>query len=598
MLSTRAGQGSALQAPRGAKTKTAVRALPSLSGLLKAVNQRLTGRSKQLQAADPVTETIIRTEEAGADAFSTGGRASASSSAAAAAGLPAGRSKGGRGRSSIRMEVRVVDSISKVPQHEWDAVVRTCSGGEVNPTLLWSFLHAMEESGSACPRTGWLPQHVIVRELPGEEADSDSEPAAAAAATATAAAAAGVDSERQASGASASTSASLGAPGAAASRGRLLGCVPMYLKGHSYGEYVFDSSWADFASRLGLRYYPKLQAAVPFTPVTGSRLLVAGELGLGERAAVVRALGRALISMADQSDISGVHLTFTTGEEWAALAELGFKQRLGLQFHWDNPGYESFDAFLADLKQSKRKSIRQERKSIEKAGLAVHRLRGGELTAAHWDRFYEFYLSTVDRKWGNAYLTRDFFQQLGATMPDQVLLVAATDAGVAVPSPGAAPEAQSLVAAALNLVGSHALFGRNWGVADGRDVKNLHFELCYYQALDEAIQRRLPRVEAGAQGEHKLQRGYLPSLTYSCHYIRDPRLGAAVDKFLSRERGQIEYALQVMSLTASPYKQERTMESLVRKVNAYSSLSSSSSSSDSLDEELAAAALAAELRGN
>ncbi|KAG2423935.1 hypothetical protein HXX76_014876 [Chlamydomonas incerta] len=496
----------------------------------------------------------------------------------------------------MRLEVRVVDSITKVPQHEWDGVVHTCSGGEVNPTLLWSFLHAMEESGSACPRTGWLPQHVIVRELPGD-GDSASSSAAPGAATP-----AGVDSERQASGAGTSTSDSRGdhrpGAGAAAARGRLLGCVPMYLKGHSYGEYVFDSSWADFASRLGMRYYPKLQAAVPFTPVTGSRLLVAGDLEAGERAAVVRALGRALISMADQTDISGVHLTFTTGEEWAALAELGFKQRLGLQFHWDNPGYESFDAFLADLKQSKRKNIRQERKSIEKAGLAVHRLRGGELTAAHWDRFYEFYLSTVDRKWGNAYLTRDFFQRLGDTMPDQVLLVAATDAGAAAPSPSAAPEADSLVAAALNLVGSHALFGRNWGVAEGRDVKNLHFELCYYQALDEAIQRRLPRVEAGAQGEHKLQRGYLPSLTYSCHYIRDPRLGAAVDSFLSRERGQIEYALQVMSLTASPYKQERTMEALVRKVNAYSSLSSSSSSSDSLDEELAAAAMAAELRGS
>lgn len=430
----------------------------------------------------------------------------------------------------------MVDSISRVPQAEWDALACSSGGGEVNPFLLWAFLHALEESGSAAPRAGWQAQHLVARDP---------------------------------------------------SSGRLLGAVPLYLKAHSYGEYVFDSAWAQAADMMGVRYYPKLQAAVPFTPVTGPRLLVSGALAGGSRRAVVRALGRALVSLADSSGLSGVHVTFCGAEEWGVLAELGFQQRLGIQFHWDNPGYGSFEDFLADLRQSKRKSIRQERKSIPKAGLAVHRLRGEALRPAHWDRFYEFYLSTVDRKWGNAYLTRDFFHRLGEQLPDRVLLVAATEAEHA-PSPSSpspsAPPACSLVAGALNLVGSHALYGRNWGCAEGREVRHLHFELCYYQALEEAISRGLPRVEAGAQGEHKLQRGYLPAFTYSCHYLSDPSLSGAVQRFLGRERAQVEYTMQLMSLEASPYRAQRTASALVARLQAHAS-ASSTDSTDSMDAD-------------
>ncbi|GLC38704.1 hypothetical protein PLESTB_000592600 [Pleodorina starrii] len=495
---------------------------------------------------------------------SISGISGGSSSSSSPGGDGSGGSGGGytalasvRARGPLRLEVRVVDSISKVPRAEWDSVVSSCGSGELNPFLLWSFLHALEESGSAAPRTGWLPQHILVRQL--------DEP--------------GADGESGSGAASPSPSPS----------SRLVGCVPMYLKGHSYGEYVFDSSWADFASMMGSRYYPKLQAAVPFTPVTGPRLMVSSCLPPADREAVVRALGRTLIDMTESLGVSGVHLTFTTAQEWAVLGELGFKQRLGIQFHWDNNGYDTFEDFLGELKQSKRKSIRQERKSLERAGLSVRRLPGSCLGPGHWDRFHDFYLSTVDRKWGNAYLTREFFHRLGEELADRVLLVVASESDDGAPSPSPSspppPPPGQLVAAALNLVGSHALFGRHWGQAEGRDVRNLHFELCYYQALEEAISRRLPRVEAGAQGEHKLQRGYLPSFTYSCHYLRDPRLGSAVDRFLQRERGQIEYTLQMMSVASSPYKKERTLESLLSKLQAYRSLSSASSGSSWEEEE-------------
>ncbi|KXZ42831.1 hypothetical protein GPECTOR_115g325 [Gonium pectorale] len=414
-------------------------------------------------------------------ATGTAGGAAGASVSGSVVGLP---TEGRPAKPSLRLEVRVISSISQVPREEWDAVVSNSADGELNPFLLWSFLNALEESGSAARETGWLPQHVLVREVPAGE-----QPGSASAA-------------EQASGSGSGSASGSGS-------GRLVGCVPMYLKGHSYGEYVFDSSWAQYAQMLGVRYYPKLQAAVPFTPVTGPRLVVSAALAPGgERDAVVRALGRALVDMADSLGVSGLHLTFTTASEWAALAELGFKQRLGIQFHWENAGYGSFDDFLADLKQSKRKSIRQERKSVGRAGLAVHRLPGSALGPAHWDRFHDFYLSTVDRKWGNAYLTREFFQRLGEAMPERATCEA----------------------------GHRGVGGR-----------------------------------APAPWARRCRSG--------CHYIRDPRLGAVVDQFLRRERGQIEYTLQMMSFNGSPYKRERTVEALVSKLRAYGSLSSSSSAS-------------------
>ncbi|WIA34378.1 hypothetical protein OEZ86_012714 [Tetradesmus obliquus] len=419
---------------------------------------------------------------------------------------------------TLQLKVQVLRSIDQVTAGEWDALV--AAQAEVNPFLKWAFLHALEASKSAVPEEGWGPQHVTVRD---------------------------------------------------AASGVLLGACPLYLKGHSYGEYVFDSSWANYSHMMGKRYYPKLQACVPFTPVTGNRLLVQpGQLA----ATVLKALAQTLLTITDEMGVSSLHVTFPTGEEWAALGALGFQQRRGIQYHWENRGYSSFEDFLADLKQSKRKSIRQERKSIAKQGLTVRRLPGSEVTAGQWDTFHSFYQATVDKKWGSAYLTREFWHMLGSELGSEVMLVVAEQQG-------------DTVAAALNLVGSHCVYGRNWGSVGGREFKNLHFEVCYYQAIEEAIARGLPRVEAGAQGEHKLQRGYLPNFTYSAHYMTDPTTRAAVAKFLDREEQQLAYTWQALTLEGSPFKQDKTVEYLVDKMSSYSSLSSLSSLSSSDEADAA-----------
>ncbi|EFN55029.1 hypothetical protein CHLNCDRAFT_48894 [Chlorella variabilis] len=390
-----------------------------------------------------------------------------------------------------------------VSKEEWDACAT--AGGEVNPFLLHDFLHALEASGSAVKEEGWLPQHVLVR-----RGDS----------------------------------------------GELLGCCPMYLKGHSYGEYVFDSSWANAYHRMmGQNYYPKLLVGVPFTPVPGQRLLVKA----GPHADAVRgALADTLKQVADQFGVSSLHINFATQEEWGELgAKHGYLQRTGLQYHcsFDDAGDER--SFLMSLRQSKRKSIRQERKKAAQEGLRFLRLTGADIQPRHWDAFHRFYLNTTDRKWGSAYLTRDFFSQLGERMGYRVLLVLAETAD------GAAGHGRP-IAGALNLIGSHALFGRNWGCLLGDRIPNLHFELCYYQAcggggpgvaLEFAIERGLQRVEAGAQGEHKLQRGYVPSLTHSLHYLPDPGFAGVVDRYLQQERAEMEYTLRMLRCEASPYKQ-------------------------------------------
>ncbi|KAK9837165.1 hypothetical protein WJX81_007626 [Elliptochloris bilobata] len=367
----------------------------------------------------------------------------------------------------------LIASIEQVSEEEWDACATQGGHGETNPFVLHSFLHALEASRSAVKEEGWLPQHVLLQD----------------------------------------------------DLGRLLACCPLYLKSHSQGEYVFDHSWAQSAYHMGIRYYPKLQSCSPFSPVTGARLLVRDP---SNAPALTVALARTLQQVADEYKVSSLHITFNTEEEWRALEGEGFLSRIGLQYHWVNRDYASFEDFLAALKQSKRKSIRQERKSVSASGLVLRRLSGCEITPKIWEAFYRFYRNTTDAKWGQAYLTRDFFHRLGETMGDRVVLATAAEAD------------GTPVAGALNLRGSHALFGRNWGCT--REVKHLHFELCYYQALDAAIQLKLPRVEAGAQGEHKIQRGYLPSKTYSSHYIRDPMLRGAVANFLRRERAQLSGA--------------------------------------------------------
>ncbi len=357
--------------------------------------------------------------------------------------------------------VNILESIDAIAQSEWDA----CAGTD-NPFISHTFLRALEESGSVGKQSGWVPQHLAIK----DEA------------------------------------------------GRLLGAVPLYLKSHSQGEYVFDWGWADAYERAGGRYYPKLQAAVPFSPVTGPRLLVRP----GESSNTIRsALTAGLIEVATRYGVSSLHVTFAEAADADWLESSGFLIRHGHQFHWRNDGYGTFDDFLDSLSSRKRKNIRKERRKVEESGIHIETLNGDDIKPHHWDEFHRFYVNTYDRKWGYPYMTRDFFALLGEEMADRVALVRADIDGLA-------------IAGALNLVGADALYGRNWGCA-GR-YRILHFEACYYRAIDFAIERGLATVEAGTQGPHKIQRGYLPQRTYSAHWIRDQGFRDAIADYLERER--------------------------------------------------------------
>ena len=376
--------------------------------------------------------------------------------------------------------VRVVDRIGTVDAAQWDA----CAGGD-NPFVSHAFLAALEDSGSVRAETGWLPQHLLVEDAAGG----------------------------------------------------LCAAAPMYLKGHSYGEYVFDHGWAAAYERAGGHYYPKLQVAIPFTPVPGPRLLVRP----GPSAeAVRRTLILAMVEVARRHEVSSLHVTFATEADARALAAAGLMLRTGYQFHWNNSGYDSFEDFLAALSSRKRKAIRKERREVAESGVKIRALTGDAIEERHWDAFHHFYISTSDRKWGSPYLTRAFFSRLGERMADRVVLVMAEDRG-------------RLVAGALNLRGTDTLYGRNWGCAG--DYRFLHFEACYYQAIEYAITHRLARVEAGAQGEHKIQRGYLPVMTHSAHWIHDRQFATAVDDFLCRERLAVEQEIQALA-DYSPFRRD------------------------------------------
>jgi predicted N-acyltransferase len=384
--------------------------------------------------------------------------------------------------------VRVVPSIAAVPAAEWDACARGAdssgkTGRPANPFISHAFLRALEESGSATRGTGWLPQHLVL--------------------------------EDAADGISA--------------------CMPCYLKSHSYGEYVFDHAWADAYERAGGSYYPKLQCAVPFTPVTGPRLLVREGPSRRERAAL---LLQAAATLTERIDASSLHITFATREEWELAGSLGFLQRNDQQFHWQNEGYGTFDDFLAALASRKRKAIRGERKRAIEGDIDIEWVTGADLTEAHWDDFFAFYMDTGSRKWGSPYLTRQFFSLIGETMRDEILLVLARRGGRA-------------IAGALNFIGADTLYGRYWGALEEHPC--LHFEVCYYQAIDFAIRHKLARVEAGAQGEHKLARGYLPVQTYSAHWIRDLGLRRAVAGYLKRERVAVTHHIALLG-EESPYR--------------------------------------------
>jgi predicted N-acyltransferase len=299
-------------------------------------------------------------------------------------------------------------------------------------------------------------------------------------------------------------------------RGDNSAILPAYMKGHSQGEYVFDHAWAEALERAGGDYYPKLQACVPFTPAPGKRFLVAQG---GE--ASVRTLLEAGIAATTQLEASSLHITFCTQAEWRAAGAAGYLLRTDQQFHWHNKGYRDFNDFLAELSSAKRKMLRKEREAVRAEGVSFELLTGGDITEHHWDHFFEFYMQTGSRKWGTPYLTREFFSRIGASMAEQILLVIARRGG-------------RPIAGALNLFGEGILYGRNWGATEY--VPFLHFETCYYQAIDFAIARGFSRVEAGAQGAHKLLRGYMPVPTYSAHYIAHRGLRRAVDDFLARER--------------------------------------------------------------
>jgi predicted N-acyltransferase len=317
--------------------------------------------------------------------------------------------------------------------------------------------------------------------------------------------------------------------------GGIAGIVPCYLKSHSQGEYVFDRGWADAYERAGGQYYPKLQASVPFTPATGPRLLIRNGVDT-DRVGTTLAAG--LVALCDATKASSVHVTFAREAESKFLAEHGFLQRNDQQFHWHNQHYASFEDFLATLNSRHRKAIRRERRDALAEGITIHALTGSDITEDAWDAFFAFYMETGSRKWGRPYLTRSFFSLIGETMPKDVLLVMARRNG-------------RWIAGAINFIGSDTLFGRNWGAIEHHPF--LHFEVCYYQAIEFAIGRGLKTVEAGAQGEHKIARGYLPQTTYSAHYIADPGLRRAIADYLKRERAYVAEAGRELT-EAGPFR--------------------------------------------
>jgi predicted N-acyltransferase len=395
---------------------------------------------------------------------------------------------------STELTLRVANCIGDIAADAWDACANpgfgACGsrshdpgscvtngqgsrlGTGYNPFISHDFLSCLELSDSVRGRVGWQPMHLL----------------------------------------------------ATADQGMLLGAVPCYVKSHSRGEYVFDHGWAEAYERAGGSYYPKLQVSVPFTPATGRRLLVRP----GTPAQAVRAaLADALIDICGRCEASSVHVTYPTEEEWDLLGARGYLKRTHQQFHWENAGYDSFDAFLAALSSRKRKTIRREREEALAADISVHWLSGSDLTESVWDAFFEFYMETGSRKWGRPYLTRSFYSLVGEKMRNRILLVMAK-------------RGKRWIAGAINFIGSDTLFGRHWGAIEHHPF--LHFELCYYQAIQYAIEHRLARVEAGAQGEHKISRGYRPTTTYSAHYIIDPALRRAIDDFLGRERAYVAAA--------------------------------------------------------
>jgi predicted N-acyltransferase len=378
--------------------------------------------------------------------------------------------------------IRVVPSIAEIDAGAWDSCAAP-DPGTLNPFVLHAFLLALEESGSVGGRSGWLPQHLVLED----------------------------------------------------GAGNVVGVAPAYAKTHSQGEYIFDYGWADAYERAGGRYYPKLQLAVPFTPVPGPRLLMRPGADRHEHEAMLAA---GVVELAKRQSMSSAHITFLTEGEWTRLGARGFLQRTGKQYHWHNAGYATYEDFLTTLASRKRKTLRKEREQALAAGLKIEWIHGADITEAHWDAFFAFYMDTGSRKWGRPYLNRRFFSLLGQAMPQHCLLIFAMREG-------------RPVAGALNMLGGDCIYGRYWGAVEQHAC--LHFEVCYHQAIDYAIAHKLARVEAGAQGDHKLARGYMPVPVYSVHWIADPGFRRAVERFLVEEREQMARVRDALA-EAGPFR--------------------------------------------
>ena len=375
------------------------------------------------------------------------------------------------------IEVTIIGSINDVNPSDWDACAcpEAGDGRPLDPFTTHRFLLALEESGSVGSGTGWEPRHILARQ-----------------------------------------------------NGVLIGVMPCYAKGHSQGEYIFDFNWAHAYEQAGGRYYPKLQAAVPFTPATGRRFLTRP----GQEVLAISALVQGAVQLAAQNQLSSLHVTFCTEDEALIGQEIGLLHRTGQQFHWLNRNYADFDGFLADLSSRKRKNIRKERRTAQAFGGSIHALTGADIQPEHWDAFWLFYQDTGMRKWGSPYLTREFFDCAQESLRDDILLLMCERDG-------------EWVAGALNMIGRETLFGRYWGCVE--DHACLHFETCYYQAIDFAIAHGLHRVEAGAQGEHKLARGYLPTQVHSLHWIADQGFRDAIANYLTAERDAVDDDIEVMT---------------------------------------------------
>ena len=381
----------------------------------------------------------------------------------------------------MNYRTHIVSSLSDIGQEAWDGLLALQD--QPNPFLSWAFLHALHESGSATPDTGWQPQFIALYEDDGGGGE------------------------------------------------RLAAALPLYVKGHSYGEYVFDWAWADAYARNGLEYYPKLLAAVPFTPVSGPRLLARDPAA---RAALVEVLR----AVQQDSDVSSTHILFPPEEQARQLEDAGYLLRSGVQFHWENAGYASFDDFLATLEQKKRKNIRAERRKVREAGVTLRRVRGGDARDEDWRLFVRCYRQTYAEHHSTPYLNLDFFRRIGREMPQNLLLVIAERAG-------------QPIAASLVVHDDTTLYGRYWGALE--HVPCLHFETAYYQPLEFCIEQGIQVFEGGAQGEHKMARGFLPTRTWSAHWLKHPAFSDAVERFLERESGGIEEYIDELN-DRSPFK--------------------------------------------